>query len=127
MPRPRTPTNLAYLRGVDKKHPERMRDRRQEPKPGPFPKEPPEHLPQPVKDAWRDFVGLVAPGVLGASDVVVVELAATLWAELRALSITMKESRMAQLRLLCHEFGMTPAARSKVTAPQKPENPFDDV
>jgi phage terminase small subunit len=115
MPRPRTPTNILRLTDALKRNPGRYADRVNEAKPsGPI-GEPPEHLNGAERKAWLATVAECAPGVLTNADRGIVELTA----QLRALvSSRAADGRARTLLRQCYaELGMTPASRSKVSAP----------
>lgn len=116
MGRPRTPTNILLLRGVDKVHPDRMKDREDEPQPSSGIGEPPKHLKAGERRAWNEIVHNSPPGVLFNSDRVALELAACLLVEFRTDRKEMKASDRSLLASLLARFGFTPADRSKVRA-----------
>lgn len=127
MGRPALPTNVHKLKGTEKKHPDRMRKRGNEPKPKAPLGQPPRNLPANVKKCWRELIRLAPPGVFGDSDRWAVEIAATLMAEFRAANMLMPSARIARLDSLLARFGMTPSDRTKVQVPpEKPKNRFDD-
>jgi phage terminase small subunit len=126
MARPRTPTNVHVLRGTGKVHPERMRERKNEPKEDRQIGDIPEYLAEDEKKAWREIVTNVIPGVLGQADRNSVELASVLMAAFRRRETT--SSDLGQLIRLLGQFGMTPSERSKINVggKGKEENPFAD-
>lgn len=125
MARPRQPTQLHVVKNTGKKHPERMRDREDEPVPsagiGPAPK----HLSAQARKAWCQVVETVAPGVLGNSDRLSLEILSNLIAEYRKWKEEFPASRLTQLISLCGRFGLTPSDRSKISVPKgHGKNPF---
>ena len=71
MARPRKPTAIMELVGAYRKNPQRRPQNEPEPR-GPFPDDPPGHLPPELKAAWQAIVDVVPVGVLQASDIFVV-------------------------------------------------------
>lgn len=128
MPAHRKPTRLHLLYGSYKKNPQRQREREGEPEVIEPLGEPPKHLDANQRKAWREIARTAPEGVLTRADRVSVELAAVLLAQLRGQGADFTPTRLAQLRYLLGQFGMTPADRSRVTLETKPRkpNPFDD-
>lgn len=127
MARPRTPTNVLKLRGADKVHPERMKERADEPKPKSPLGSAPRHLNDAARKCWNEIKRLAPEGVFGNCDRWAVEIAAVLMAEFREMPLEMPAARLARLDALLGRFGMTPADRSKVTAlPSPKKSRFDD-
>src|SRR5688572_11469254 len=110
MARPRTPTNVLDMRGAFKNHPERRKDRENEPvvlEPvGP----PPETFSEDQKKAWKDITERCAAGVLTRADSISVEIAAGLLARHRLMPLTGTD--LSQLNSLLGKFGMNPSDRS---------------
>lgn len=126
MARPRKPTAIHVLKGTAEKHPDRMRERGNEPQPtggiGPCPT----RLGPQVAEAWDSLVDGCAPGVLTSMDRVALQLAATLLARFWADPMECDVKIVGRLHSLLGSMGMTPADRSKVVVPKsaKAENPF---
>lgn len=128
--RPRKPTALHILTGSDKKHPDRMRERANEPKPtgelGACPKRFGAAQKE-VTAAWKYIAACCPAGVLTDMDRPAVMQAAALLAEFWRDPFGFPSQRHARLHSLLASFGMTPATRSKVVVP-KPDaddaNPF---
>lgn len=122
MARRRTPTPILKLRGADKKHPDRMRARENEPKPtgdlGPCPKR---YDPE-VREAWRYIVKCVPAGVLTEMDRVIVAQAAALLATFWADPLGFPNPLHARLESILGRLGMTPVDRSKVVVPKKDDS-----
>lgn len=129
MARPRTPTNVLELRNAFKKHPERAKERENEPEVSDPIGDPPEHLHDEVKAAWSELVGQAPRGVLTASDRLAVEMAAFLIVKFRACPMDFAAAEFTRLQGLLATFGMTPADRSRVgvTKKQQQKNPFDEL
>lgn len=131
MARPRTPTNVLLLRGAGKKHPERMRDRLEEPQPkagiGPAPS----FFKVRQRECWDYLVGIAPPGVLGDSDRAYLEIAAELLAHKRTVGVgRIDPAKLNRLETMLGKLGMNPSDRSKVRAPsggQKPRNAFSNL
>lgn len=69
MARPKTPTNVLKLRGADKQNPQRMKLRKNEPKPPKAEAKPPEWLSRRGKKIFRDFAKITeAMDVLTVAD-----------------------------------------------------------
>lgn len=124
--RPRTPTNVLELRGAFKQHPERRRDRAAEPKPEEEVGDCPARLGDAVAEAWDYIRGCVPVGVLTCMDRVVVTQAAVLLADLWRAPSEFTSASHARLTVALSQMGMTPAARSKVAVPKRPDedNPY---
>ena len=124
--RPRTPTNILLLNGADKNHPERLKERENEPENVNPLGSPPMYLSDDEIKFWEIIEKESIPGVLGEADRQSVALAAKLlaivWGDEGASS-----AQINQLTKLLSQFGMTPADRSKISIPgQKKKNAFDD-
>jgi len=114
MPRPRTPTPLLQLNGAMAINPGRYASRMNEPSTEQAVGDPPDAFSDTKKDIWREVVGMVAGGVLQASDRLILEIICHLVFELRSGSAT--TASIAQLRQSLASLGMTPADRSRVSA-----------
>jgi phage terminase small subunit len=128
MARPRTATQILELKGAFKKHPERKRDRANEPKHSdPFPKQAPKYLTDEQKKTWRQLVKQVPAGVLSGADITAVELPAILLAEFRTNPLDMPTSRIALMSTLLGKLGLNPSDRTKLSIPApKKRNQFED-
>ena len=127
MARPRTPTNILDARGAFKTHPERKKDRANEPTDLPALGDAPQSFTEDQKRAWSDIVTGCPAGVLKSSDAISVEIAARMLAQLR---MGMLDSKLyGQLNGLLAKFGMNPSDRSKVSVPKPagPTNPFANL
>lgn len=124
MSRPRTPTALHVIRGTKRKHPERMRERENEPVPsGPI-GEPPEWLTDEQVKCWHELVSICPPGVLGNSDRLALELTVRLMVESRGDN-GLSGTSIGHLISLLARFGLTPSDRSKVSVTKGDDkNPF---
>ena len=126
MARQRTPTAKLKLLGSFKKHPERARDDEPEPS-GPLPTEPPNHLPDDVKEVWTEIVSVTPLGVLGAGDRFIMEICSNLLSEYRRDPPAMNSARLTQLRISLGALGLTPADRNRLSVPQRKVNIFDEI
>ncbi len=115
MPKPRTPTKLLELRGSFAKNPQRARPNEPEAA-GEFPKDPPKHLSREVKKCWRELVRLVPAGVLQSSDQAAMEQFANVLYLCREREWR-DPALMIRLEACLGRFGLTPADRSRVSAP----------
>lgn len=118
MPRPRKPTQLHALSGALDKNPGRFADRANEPQDDRPLGDPPMHLRPEERAAWAELERISAPGVLCFGDRIIVELTAVHIAMLRGLGAGLPDAKVRRLESLLGQLGLTPAARSKVTARQ---------
>jgi len=126
MGRPRTPTAVLKLRGSYKKHPERLKDREDEPEPegglGPAP----EFFDEALKARWKEI--REAANWLTSADRLIVEQTCRLIMKERNGDATPGHSRLLAMNL--RQLGMTPSDRSRVKVPGgskqkgKPKNGF---
>jgi hypothetical protein len=77
------------------------------------------HLTDTEMLCWKRVMEILPPGVAGCSDEISMHTLVQLWARQIIGTITVPE--YSHLRGLCVQFGMTPAARSKVvgTGPKR--------
>ena len=97
---------------------------------GDFPKDPPEHLKlsPSAKQCWNDIARLTPLGILTASDVLIVEIIASLLAEFRRAPAAMQASRISRLSIELGKLGLSPSDRSKLHIPQtRKPNKFDGI
>ncbi len=123
--RPRTPTNILKLRGAEKNHPERLKERENEPvNKNPIGK-PPSWLEAAEKKAWGILVKESIDGVLGEADRTLVAMAAKLMVKMMTDEYTAQE--LTLLNRCLGQMGFTPTDRTKINIPkEKPKNRFDD-
>lgn len=134
MARPRTPTSQLDASGAFDHDPQRARERQNEPiPPGPL-GEPParwrtntgdenrDRLNSLQVEAWHELELQVAPNVLTISDRVAVEVYCSLIARHRAGEI-LTAAEYGLIKSFLAEMGMTPASRSRLNVPRKPEKP----
>jgi len=127
MPANRVPTKIMDLRGAFKVHPERKRERENEPQPTEDIGAPPKGLSRSEKACWREIVKNSPPGVLKNSDRVALEMLSCLLAEFRIQKTLFKAAKLAQLNSLLGRFGYTPSDRSKVyVEPPPKKNKYAD-
>ena len=121
MSRPRKGFSELELSGSFAKHPERRRERENEPMPrGELPKNPPSYFTPEQAEIWRELRRGAPDGVLTDADYHCVELACILMAKVRAGEA--KPSEIAVLSSLLARLGLTPADRNRVRAlPRKPQ------
>ena len=126
MPRPRKPTKLHVLQGTLRTS--RHRDRAGEPEIIAPPGSPPTGWRIEAKLLWAELSNLIPPGVATKSDRIMFETLLRLVARMREGSEAMTPALAAQIRTACACFGMSPADRSRVSAPRLPEeNPFGQL
>ncbi len=124
--RPRTPTNILKMRGAFLNHPERAKDRENEPVCLEPIGNPPSTFTGDQLQAWKEIIGYAAEGVFVRTDTLAVERAAVLLAKIRAGHASEGEGR--QFDSFLGRFGMTPADRSKVQVQKKTAtNPFGEL
>lgn len=126
MARPRTATALLDARGAFKKNPGRARSNEPEVKSA-LPADPPLFLTSTEKDCWREVIRIAPAGVLTGADVVSVELAARLIAEMRTSFSDMPAARLVRLDSMLQKLGLSPSGRASLTVDKPKENDFDDV
>ncbi len=133
MPQPRVPTNILKMRGADKVHPGRLKERENEPENKNPIGDPPSNLNELQSAAFNEIVKLAIDGVLGEADRLAVEQAAMLLVKCRGQHeidgeiINPSAQEQNQFFRYLNQFGMTPADRSKISITKKKEkNPFDE-
>jgi len=121
--RPRTPTNVLKLGSAPKNHPERLKDRENEPvNKNPIGR-PPTWLGKDERRAWRMIVKECIDGVLGEADRLAVAVASQIAAKCM-MGEADHQDRTLLLRYL-GQFGMTPSERTKIAVPkEKPKSRF---
>lgn len=125
MPKPRVPTNILKMRGSDKKHPDRMKLRENEPVSDKSISKPSKYLSAIEKKAFKEIVKSAIDGVLCESDTLAVEMAAQLLVKCRGLLVINDEiiQPSAAERNLFFKYlgqlGMTPSERSRISIPKK--------
>jgi hypothetical protein len=131
--RPRTPTNILKLRGADKAHPGRLKERENEPENNISIGAAPDYLNEQESKAFDLIVKESIDGVLGGADRMAVAQAAKLFVICTGQNFEDGEPVKAtsnQQNLFfkyLSQFGMTPSDRSKINIPKsKPKNKFDD-
>ena len=128
MTRQRTPTSLLEAAGTFKHNPSRGLQRANEPEVHePIPAHAPQHLPDDVQAAWHYIVPLIPEGVAKVVDAPVVEQLCSLYAIFREDPKAFQVAQHGEMRRLLGALGMTPADRSKVSAPKKDTNPFTEL
>ena len=124
MSRPRTPSKILDAKGAFNKDPARRRVDADSSEP--FPVVAPSHLTPLQVKCWHEIRRAAVVGVLCSSDILAVEIAAILLAELR--SGEMQSARIGQLRASFGDLGLSPASRARLSvAPSKPGTGFEDV
>lgn len=116
MARPRKPTALHQLSGSIQHDPQRFQERVNEPIDNRALGGPPLWLTAEQRVCWEEIERISAPGVLCFGDRVAVEMTAVLLASFRALGASFSDTKFRRLEAMLGQLGLTPAARSKVTA-----------
>ncbi len=112
MAKPRTPTNILEAKGAFDRHPDRRRERENEPQVTEPIGDPPEFRTPEELQAWIDIVTWCPKGVLFQPDRIAVERMARILALDRQGRASDAQGRA--LDALLGKFAMTPADRSKV-------------
>jgi hypothetical protein len=133
MARNHLPKNIHILKGTAKQHPERMRERENEPVNKAPIGRPSKYLNTVEKRFFKEIVKNSIDGVLGEADRIAVECAAQLLFKVRGLNIQDGEvvpASAGEQQLLIKylgQFGMLPADRAKISIdPGKKKSAFDD-
>lgn len=115
MARPRKPTQLHVISGSAQKHPDRMREREDEPSiVGDLrEQEAPDHLDKLHADLWNELRGHLHARVSSDEDAIAFEALVRLVMVMRTGKAVAAD--YARLQAYLGEFGMTPASRSKVS------------
>lgn len=128
MPAHRKPTAKLKRSGAFRKNPKRESARKSEPRPnGPI-GAPPASLSDPQVACWNEIIANSSPGVLTKADRVIVELGARTLAMVRGRG-KLTAFQLQQMRAILSSLGMTPADRSRVSAPNAPAlaSPWDAI
>ena len=128
MPAHRKPTARLKRSGAFRKNPKREAARKAEPRPNGPSGAPPASLTDPQVACWNEIIAYSHEGVLTKADRHIVELAARLLAIVRA-GKKLTAFHVQQLRGIYASLGMTPADRSRVSAPGAPpvKSPWDMI
>jgi hypothetical protein len=124
MARPRKPTAVLELTGAFRKDPQRKKARASEPVPTGVIGIPPVHFDAIHAAVWYEVISMIPAGVLTGADRIMVELTCSLICGLR--NGTSERGDKALLKGCLASMGMTPAERSKISVPKKPEE-VDDI
>ena len=122
MARPRKPSNVLELNGSFKNHPERARERENEPVPEAPLGGPPDYLSELELVCWNEIVRLCHPGTVFENDRMVIEHTARAWAGLRASKEYTNTALMIRLEAGLTKLGLTPADRSRVQVLKRDPN-----
>lgn len=127
MARPRKPTTVLELTGRLKHNRKRYQDRAREPVENTPLGDPPTRLGATEREVWDELKGRLVEGVALNSDATAFEGLVMLEARRRENRVT--GSELALWKQLLSLFGMTPADRSRVSAPAKGKtaNPFAKI
>lgn len=120
--RPRKPTELHVISGSASKHPDRMRERQNEPEAdGEDLRDAtaPDHLDDGLAAIWKEVTGNLHARVAASADLIALEALVRLVGVMRSGEAVAAD--YARLQAYLGEFGMTPASRSKVSQGKKPE------
>ena len=112
MGRPRTATAILDARGAFQKHPERKRV--DAVVTSTLPRQAPAELTKQEVKWWHKLKKQIPPSVLTGADQASFHLLVVIWAEFIEDVNDFPTSKIAQLRGLMGDFGMTPSARAKL-------------
>lgn len=121
------PVETALLKGADKAHPERYRNRVRRSAPGIG--EAPAYLSGDAAVVWLELAATLPPGVLTVADREAFAALCDLIAERREAPREFSGAKYSVLVSLLSRFGMTPSDRAKVQVtdePEAPANPFTE-
>lgn len=127
MARHPAPTNIAILKGADKKDPQRYRDRKKAATATAGIGDVPEYLTGGAAVVWAEVVPGMVEGVLTVTDRMAWAALCELEAERRESPREFSGAKYSTLVSLLARFGMTPADRARVTIDKgedEPQNPF---
>ena len=129
MPRQRLTTEMAALKGADRKDPQRFRDRKAAPKSELPLGQAPDDFDAGQKRAWFELSSYAIPGTLTGADRMALETASVLVAEFRANRAEFPAAKYGRMLQCLSAFGMTPVDRQKLGATKGDDesNPFDSV
>jgi hypothetical protein len=120
MGRNNTPTAILDARGTFLKHPEY--ERLNEPQGSALSKTPPKDFTIEQKKLWKELMRMLAPGVAQSSDLWALRHLVMLEAKSRDPNINFKDCEHRLLLSYLDIFGLSPAARSKVSVPAAPKS-----
>ena len=121
--RPRTNTRVLLMRGSFKAHPERKKERENEPK-GQImsvTESPPPGFTHRQKTIWKEFISSAPYGMFEESDRHIIELTVIFMAEFREKNGDISQTRLTALLRGLQQLGKTPIERSKVVCRNKIE------
>ena len=110
------PSEISEAKGLYRSHPE-LKPKGQRPVPSKPIGSPPKHLTADEKAIWKELVKQLPPGVAMYSDRAAMERLVHLFDKQRKHIITIGEG--SQLAALFAQFGMTPAARTRIQVPSQ--------
>ena len=124
MARLKTPLNILRIKGIEKNHPARLKERENEPENINPIGEPPEWLNEVELKCWQKLASEAIPGVLGQADRTWLELTCELYA--KKLNGEIIATERGQLITLLAKIGFNPSDRSniQILTPKK-KNRFD--
>ncbi len=113
--RPRTPTNVLKLRGVEAVNPGRLAERAAEPEDDRPLGDPPDRLRIEEVKAWHELAEM-GRAWLCFADRAALELAARLFAAVQELGPVAGDKQVGRLQTSLQHLGLSPTERSKVIA-----------
>ncbi|MCC6489165.1 MAG: hypothetical protein IT364_16820 [Candidatus Hydrogenedentes bacterium] len=132
MARARLPTKVAILHGTHKANPGRFARQGRENEPqntDPLPPDPPDWMTEPQKEVYSYIIRICHKDVLTIADQSIVEMVAVLLCKFRAKQGDVHPNLIGKLYSGLDRLGMTPSARSKVSAVKRDngkQNPLSE-
>lgn len=115
------PTKLLAARGAYKPHPERLRERENEPRDldelGP----PSDDMSEMDCEAWKYFLGVIPEGVAFEADRPTLEVLCRLWTGFKSGTLDPNSAAARRLDSLLGKFGLNPSDRTRVHQMRKPK------
>ena len=128
MARPRTPTNVLEMRGAFATHPERRKERTNEPQEERELGDPPKHFNVDQIAAWNELADM-GRSWLTFADRAILTLAASLYADVKMYGTLVASKQATLLSKVLAQIGLATVDRSRVIARAKGEtkNPFSGI
>ena len=121
--RPRTPTKVLAMRGSFKPHPERKKERENEPQGDIISADtkPPRGFTAKERAVWKEFVSDAPFGMFEKSDLHILTITVRLMTEFNLKGPDLAQPKMTALLRGLQQLGKTPIERSKVVVRNRPD------